>query len=159
VSVVCCQVEVSASGLIIRPEESYRVWCVFVCDREASTMRRPVHWGLSSLGGGGRENSTSAGLLPTGWAGCPRRSSLSPGRGRRIVSSLKFKKDAEAEVHITSYSLGERALIRKGQSNRSFKLTTHLYLMLRFRISGVTPLLPNMCSWLAKGRLSSLSSS
>ena len=27
-SVVCCQVEVSASGLITRPEESYRVLCV-----------------------------------------------------------------------------------------------------------------------------------
>ena len=28
VIVVCCQVEVSASGLITRPEEFYRVWCV-----------------------------------------------------------------------------------------------------------------------------------
>jgi hypothetical protein len=28
VSVVCCEVEVSASELITRPEEFYRVWCV-----------------------------------------------------------------------------------------------------------------------------------
>ena len=28
VSVVCCQVEVSAKGLITCPEESYRVWCI-----------------------------------------------------------------------------------------------------------------------------------
>jgi hypothetical protein len=28
VSVAYCQVEVSASALITRPEESYRVWCV-----------------------------------------------------------------------------------------------------------------------------------
>jgi hypothetical protein len=28
-------------GLIIRPEESYRVWCVSECDCKASTMRRP----------------------------------------------------------------------------------------------------------------------
>jgi hypothetical protein len=29
-------------GLITRPEESYRVWCVLTeCDREASLMRRP----------------------------------------------------------------------------------------------------------------------
>jgi hypothetical protein len=28
-------------GLITRPEESYRVWCVSECDREASIMRRP----------------------------------------------------------------------------------------------------------------------
>jgi len=48
---------------------------------------------------------------------------------------------------------GKRALIREGQSNRSFKLTTHLYLIPRFRISGVTPLLLNMCSWREKGRL------
>jgi hypothetical protein len=28
-------------GLIARPEESYRVWCVSECDREASITRRP----------------------------------------------------------------------------------------------------------------------
>jgi hypothetical protein len=28
-------------GLIIRPEESYRVWCVSECDREASIMGGP----------------------------------------------------------------------------------------------------------------------
>jgi len=33
VSVVCCQVEVS-DELITRPEESYRLWCVVVCDLE-----------------------------------------------------------------------------------------------------------------------------
>jgi hypothetical protein len=27
--------------LITRPEESYRLWCVSECDREASIMRRP----------------------------------------------------------------------------------------------------------------------
>jgi hypothetical protein len=30
---VCCQVEVSATGPIPRPEESYRLWCVFECDQ------------------------------------------------------------------------------------------------------------------------------
>ena len=28
-------------GLITRPEESYRLWCVVVCDLETSSMRRP----------------------------------------------------------------------------------------------------------------------
>jgi hypothetical protein len=28
-------------GLITRPEESYRLWCVSECDRQASIMRRP----------------------------------------------------------------------------------------------------------------------
>ena len=32
-SVVCCQVEVE---LITCPEESYRLWCVVVCDIETS---------------------------------------------------------------------------------------------------------------------------
>jgi len=27
--------------LITRPEESYRLWCVVVCDLETSEMRRP----------------------------------------------------------------------------------------------------------------------
>jgi len=27
--------------LISRPRESYRLWCVVVCDRESSTLRRP----------------------------------------------------------------------------------------------------------------------
>ena len=41
-------------GLITRPEESYRLWCVVVCDRETSRMRRP--WpslGRSATGVGG----------------------------------------------------------------------------------------------------------
>jgi hypothetical protein len=41
VSVVFCQVEVSATGLVTRPEESYRLWCVVVCDVESSTKSRP----------------------------------------------------------------------------------------------------------------------
>jgi hypothetical protein len=28
-------------GLITRPEESYRMWCVFECDGETSILRRP----------------------------------------------------------------------------------------------------------------------
>jgi hypothetical protein len=43
---VCCQCCVlSGRGLcdklITRPEESYRLWCVVVCDLESSRMRRP----------------------------------------------------------------------------------------------------------------------
>jgi len=40
-------------GLITRPEESYRLWCVVVCDLETSRMRRA--WpalGRSATGGG-----------------------------------------------------------------------------------------------------------
>jgi hypothetical protein len=50
---VCCQCCVlSGRGLcdelITRPEESYRLWCVAVCDLETSGMRRP-----GPPGGGG----------------------------------------------------------------------------------------------------------
>jgi len=43
---VCCECSVlSGRGLrdelITRPEESYRLWCVVVCDIETSRMRRP----------------------------------------------------------------------------------------------------------------------
>jgi len=43
---VCCECCVlSGRGLcdelISRPEESYRLWCVVVCDLETSWMRRP----------------------------------------------------------------------------------------------------------------------
>jgi len=43
---VCCECRVlSGRGLcdelITRPEESYRLWCVVVCDLETSWMRRP----------------------------------------------------------------------------------------------------------------------
>jgi len=40
-------------GLITRPEKSYRLWCVVICDLEISRMRRP--WpasGRSATGGG-----------------------------------------------------------------------------------------------------------
>jgi hypothetical protein len=41
VSVLCCQVEVSATSCFTRSEESYRLCCVVVCDLETSRMRRP----------------------------------------------------------------------------------------------------------------------
>ena len=56
---VCCECCVLSGrglcdALITRPEESYRLWCVVVCDLETSRMRRP--WptlGRSATGGGG----------------------------------------------------------------------------------------------------------
>jgi len=42
---VCCDCVLSGRGLcdelVIRPEESNRLWCVVVCDHETSRMRRP----------------------------------------------------------------------------------------------------------------------
>jgi len=35
--------------LITRPEESYRLWCVVVCDLETSRMGAPFIYDISSL--------------------------------------------------------------------------------------------------------------
>ena len=35
--------------LIIRPEESYRLWCVVVCDLETSRMGAPYIYDISRL--------------------------------------------------------------------------------------------------------------
>ena len=46
--------------LITRPQESYRLWCVFVCDLETSWMRRPwLALGRSATGG----NKTKTSIL------------------------------------------------------------------------------------------------
>jgi len=41
VNVVCLSGGGLCDELITRPEESYRLWCVVVCDLETSRMRRP----------------------------------------------------------------------------------------------------------------------
>jgi hypothetical protein len=43
---VCCECCVLSGrglcdGLVTRPEKSYRLWCVVVCDLETSRLRRP----------------------------------------------------------------------------------------------------------------------
>jgi hypothetical protein len=40
---VCCELSARSlcDELITRPEESYRLWCVVVCNLETSKMRRP----------------------------------------------------------------------------------------------------------------------
>jgi len=36
---------------VIRPEDSYQLWCVVVCDLETSRMRRPwPHWAQGTTG-------------------------------------------------------------------------------------------------------------
>jgi hypothetical protein len=47
---VCCECCVLSGSdlcdeLITRPEESYRLWCVVVCDLETSWIRRPLPTG------------------------------------------------------------------------------------------------------------------
>ena len=55
----------SGTGLcdesIIRPGESYRLWCVVVCDLETSRMRRPRP-ALGRSATGGKNTSNNPGL-------------------------------------------------------------------------------------------------
>ena len=49
---VCCECSVLLGRglwdeLITHPEESYRLWCVVVCDLETSWMRRPWPTGVA----------------------------------------------------------------------------------------------------------------
>jgi len=51
---VCCECHVSSGRglcdeLITRPEESYRLWCVVVCDLETSRMGAPYIYDISNL--------------------------------------------------------------------------------------------------------------
>jgi hypothetical protein len=57
VSVDCCVLSGRGlcDGLIARPEKSYRLWCVVVCDLETSRMKRP--W--PTLGRSATEKKTS----------------------------------------------------------------------------------------------------
>ena len=48
-SVVCCQVGGLCDELITRPEESYRLCCVVVCDLETSRIGAPYIYDISNL--------------------------------------------------------------------------------------------------------------
>ena len=65
---VCCECCVlSGRGLcdelITRPEESYRMWCVVVCDLETSCMRRP--WPTGGLSRQKQTNKQKSNFLPS----------------------------------------------------------------------------------------------
>ena len=58
--VVCCQVRGLRDELITRPEGSYRLWCVAVCDLETSRLRSPWPvFGRSATGVGGAGGAMS----------------------------------------------------------------------------------------------------
>jgi hypothetical protein len=66
---VCCECCVlSGRGLcdelITRPEESYPLWCVVLCDLETSGMRRP----LSALGRSASRDTVYPGVYPSPFA-------------------------------------------------------------------------------------------
>jgi len=52
--------------LIIRPEESYRMWCVVVCDLESSWMRRPWSTGGGAVAPPPKKNNVYLSQWPRG---------------------------------------------------------------------------------------------
>ena len=74
---VCCECCVlSGRGLcdelITRPEESYRLWCIIVCDLETSRMWRP--W-------------SALGCSTTGWGGDTMKNSSNFKEGKITINS------------------------------------------------------------------------
>jgi len=77
---VCCECCVLSGRslcdeLITRPEESYRLWCVVVCDLENSWMRRP--WPTGGCWGkkkwvGFQRCITNTKLWSSGYSSCVR---------------------------------------------------------------------------------------
>ena len=57
--------------LIIRPEKSYRLWCVVVCDQETSRMRRPWPALGRSATGKKKDETVLNNNLKTKWK-CPK---------------------------------------------------------------------------------------
>jgi hypothetical protein len=101
VSVVCCQVQVSASlcdGLITCPEESYRLWCVVVCDLETSWMRRP--WPNGALAP--KKCTYILGVRQFRLAICPTRSDMPGGLSIQTYNGIISKREPFAFL-ILSY--------------------------------------------------------
>ena len=91
---VCCECRVlSGRGLcdelITRPEESYRLWCVVVCDLETSRICAPYIYDISSLRV--KEGRTlqyrNCSTLNTSWI--PNLLSYSTRLGRQNVNTRK----------------------------------------------------------------------
>ena len=84
---VCCECCVSSrkglwNELITRPEESYRLWYVVVCDLETSRMRRP--W-------------------PTGGCCAKRKNTLA--KTMLFIVDVSFSVETYIYIYILTYSM------------------------------------------------------
>ena len=85
---VCCECCVLSGrglcdALIIRPEESYRLWCVVVCDLETSRLRRP--WPALGRSATGEVDVIAVAMEMT----CPPRERIYVSRGKLLFVSVK----------------------------------------------------------------------
>jgi len=128
----CCECCVlSGRGLcdelITRPEESYRLWCVVVCDQETSKMRRP--W--PALGPQRQRKQNLNFVIPVVTCSEVRdcRSSLADivgsnpvgGHGCLSLASIACWK---VEVRVTDWCLVQRRLNECGASEYDLETTT-----------------------------------
>jgi hypothetical protein len=108
---VCCECCVlSGRGLcnelITLPEESYRLWCVVVCDLETSRMRRP--WpALGRSATGGKKLSTLA---------------VGPTRYLVLGYRMSYCRDNTAEVWRWPFQLSLISILKRNRSVPPFPI-------------------------------------
>ena len=113
-------------ALIMHPVESYRLWCVVVCDLETSRMRRP--WpalGRSARGGGDAlyilSPHSSCRLVPSGWAfqrhrNNTERFNISPVH-RRSTWQFGYLLSSDRATNYDDRSIRENAKAKTGNWN------------------------------------------
>ena len=85
------------------------------------------------------------------WAGCPRNHNLTADRGKKFFS---FPKCSDCLWSPSSLLFnGNKVFFTERQSGQGVKLTNHLHLVPRLRMTGDIPELPHMPSWQSQGQL------
>jgi len=85
------------------------------------------------------------------WAGHPRNHNLTAGRGKRFFS---FPKCPDCLWGPSSLLFnGNKGFFTERQSGQGVKLTNHLRLVPRLRMTGTIPELPQLSSWQLQGQL------
>ena len=104
---VCCECCVlSGRGLcdelITRPEESYQLWCVVVCDLETSTMRRP--WPALGRSATAKKKDMFRAMLHT------------PHKPHNSLSTHPRHQPAATRVNTTRYCKYSQVLLMMGEN-------------------------------------------
>jgi hypothetical protein len=107
-------------GLITRPEEPYRLWCVVVCDLETSWMRRPwPTWGcrakIKHINAWNMEHNKLISHMYSR-INKPRRGSSYGSSSASQSGGLEFKSmSMQTEVHraTSEYLLGDTSIVLK----------------------------------------------
>ena len=101
-------------GLITRPVESYRLWCVAVCDLETSWMRRP--WPTGGCRAKNKQNQTnSSALRRTVLRHCNAECFTVRGSGTGSVPPHSGHQQAASSVQCTTSCKHSLVFLRMGE--------------------------------------------